>query len=247
MPDPTRYLAKIDLSSHPEQDITMTPTGSTTSPQEARQLPKSPLIHVRLQTLHPQLQLHQQLLILRSISFILSSTTSCITGSLQFMCVMLCVPAIISRPHSWILPLPPLTVCAPYPLPPSHRASLPQRDSYWSVYPHDAPSPLQQVFRLTGGHLYFLGSISAVIGKEFRKGRWCSWERALRNSKSLMNGICELMILKEVMNSFVDPYSVADDFLRRWMNCVDEMILFIVRCHSYPYPHVLSVSFFHIQ
>jgi len=49
------------------------------------QLPKSPLIPVRPQTLHPQLQLQQQLLILSSTSSILSSTTSPIIGSLQFM------------------------------------------------------------------------------------------------------------------------------------------------------------------
>ena len=39
---------------------------------------------------------------------------------------------IISCPHSGILPLPPLTVCAPYspyPPPPSHQASLPSPSS----------------------------------------------------------------------------------------------------------------------
>ena len=31
------YLANIDMSSHPEQDITTTPTANTTSPQEAQE------------------------------------------------------------------------------------------------------------------------------------------------------------------------------------------------------------------
>jgi len=34
------YLAKIDLSSYLEQDITVVPTVSTTSPQEAQATPK---------------------------------------------------------------------------------------------------------------------------------------------------------------------------------------------------------------
>ena len=51
-------------------------------------LPSSTLIPVRLQTLHPQLQLHRQLLILHSTSSRLSCTTSRITGSLQFMRVI---------------------------------------------------------------------------------------------------------------------------------------------------------------
>ena len=49
---------------------------------------KSPLIPVRLHTFHPRLQLHWKLLILSSISSILSSTTSCITCSLQCMRVI---------------------------------------------------------------------------------------------------------------------------------------------------------------
>ena len=59
------------------------------------------------------------------------------------------LPRLYHAPHFGTLPLYPLTVCAPccpYPSPPSHRASLPspRHYSHSCVYPHDAPSPLQQ-------------------------------------------------------------------------------------------------------
>ena len=38
-------------------------------------------------------------------------------------------------------------------------------------------------FRLTSSRPHLLGSISTVIGKVCRRGRWCSWERVLRNRK----------------------------------------------------------------
>ena len=135
-PDPTRYLAKIDLSSHPEQDITTTPTGSTTSPQEATPTestdprPSTNTTPAALTAPYPLIDL---------INTILHNLIHHRLPSIhvRYMC-----PCHHSRPHSWILPLPPFTVCTPYPPPPSHRASLPQRDSYSGVYPYDDPSPL---------------------------------------------------------------------------------------------------------
>jgi len=37
------------------------------------------------------------------------------------------------------------------------------------------------------------------------------------------------------------------DFSCRWADCVDEMIVFTVRCHSYPRAHALTVSLFLIS
>ena len=146
--DQTRYLANIEVSSHPEQVITTTPTASTTSPQEALETPKestdpcpstyiSPPPPTALKASYPLLDLIYTIFH-NLMHHLLPSMYACY------------LPPSSHASHFETLPLPALAVCAPYspyPPPPSHQASLswpssPQRYSYSGVYPHDAPSPL---------------------------------------------------------------------------------------------------------
>ena len=184
-PDQTRYLAKIDLSSHPEQDITTTPAGSTTSPQEARATPKesidprpstntSPPTPAALAAPYPLIDLINTILH-NLIYHRLPSIYACY------------LPPLSRVLHFGTLPLPPITASTVLIL---HLLLI--KHSF--NHRHRLNTNLTQAcilmmlrllcsrfFRLTGGHLYFLGSISAVIGKEFRRGKWFSWECILRN------------------------------------------------------------------